>query len=54
MIVLRRLLRRNRGAVLRRIGTKHSYRFRFANPLLQPYVILKGIRDGRISEEALG
>lgn len=38
----------NRGRVLRRIGAKHSYRFRFTNPLLQPYVILKGIADGRI------
>jgi Cdc6-like AAA superfamily ATPase len=43
----------NRGMVLRRIGAKHNYRFRFANPLLQPYVILKGIADGKISEETI-
>ncbi len=43
----------NRGMVLRRIGAKHSYRFRFANPLLQPYVIMKGVADGRISEADL-
>jgi Cdc6-like AAA superfamily ATPase len=43
----------NRGMVLRRIGTKHNYRFRFVNPLLQPYVILKGIADGKITEDAL-
>jgi hypothetical protein len=41
----------NRGGVLRRIGDRHSYRFRFTNPLLQPYVIMKGIADGKISED---
>jgi Cdc6-like AAA superfamily ATPase len=44
----------NRGMVLRKIGEKHSYRFRFANPLLQPYVILKGLAGGEITEEVLG
>jgi hypothetical protein len=43
----------NRGMVLRRIGAKHSFRFRFANPLLQPYVIMKGIADGKIPESLL-
>ena len=40
----------HRGMVLRRIGAKHSFRFRFANPLLQPYVIMKGIADGKVAE----
>jgi hypothetical protein len=43
----------HRGMVLRRIGAKHSYRFRFANPLLQPYVIIKGIADGKTPGEGL-
>lgn len=32
-----------RGPVLRREGQKHRYRYRFTNPLMQPFVILKGI-----------
>lgn len=31
-----------RGPVLQKIGAKYSTRFRFLDPLLQPYVILKG------------
>jgi AAA ATPase domain len=42
-----------RGAVLRRIGAKHNFRFRFSSPLLQPYVILKGIADEKISKDLL-
>ncbi|MBI2846443.1 MAG: ATP-binding protein [Chloroflexi bacterium] len=37
-----------RGRVLIRSGLKKSYRWRFANPQLIPYIILKGISDGRI------
>lgn len=33
---------KERGAVLERAGQKFSYRFRFRNPLLQPFIILKG------------
>lgn len=32
-----------RGAVLNKVGQTRSYRFRFTNPLLQPYVIMHGI-----------
>ncbi len=42
-----------RGAVLQKHGVKHKYRYRFSNPLLQPLVIMKGIVDKRITEEAL-
>jgi len=31
---------KERGSILERTGQKFSYRFRFRNPLLQPYVIL--------------
>ena len=32
-----------RGSVLRKAGEKHRYRYRFNNPLMQPFVIMKGI-----------
>ena len=34
-----------RGRVLRKEGVKRKYRYRFRNPLMQPYVVMKGIID---------
>ena len=42
-----------RGPILEKRGTKHRYFYRFANPLLQPFVILQGLTTGRISDELL-
>jgi len=41
----------DRGAVLIRRGGERQYRFRFKDPMMQPYVIIKGIRDGMVDEE---
>ena len=35
-----------RGCVLRKEGEKHRYRYRFSDPLMQPFVIMKGIVEG--------
>lgn len=40
----------NRGPVLQRTGSARRYRFRFMNPLLQPYVLMNGIRSKLIKE----
>jgi Cdc6-like AAA superfamily ATPase len=40
-----------RGPVLEKAGTSRKFRFRFVNPLLQPYVVLRGITDGTITME---
>jgi len=37
-----------RGSILQRIGQERSYRFRFAEPTMQPYVLMKGITSGMI------
>ncbi|HEY1977755.1 MAG TPA: ATP-binding protein [Candidatus Baltobacteraceae bacterium] len=37
-----------RGCILERKGTPRSLRFRFANPLMQPYVLLKARSDGLV------
>jgi Cdc6-like AAA superfamily ATPase len=39
-----------KGPVLQRKGERRKYRFRFANPLLQPYVVMKGYATGRLSD----
>lgn len=42
-----------RGPILQQTGKKRSYRFRFINPLLQPFVIMRGIDSGLTDETAL-
>lgn len=39
-----------RGPVLQRTGTNRRFRFRFFNPLMQPYVVMDGIRRGLIDD----
>ena len=38
----------DRGFVLEKTGGKRRYRYRFRNPLMQPYVVMHGHRDGFI------
>jgi hypothetical protein len=37
-----------RGPVLHKDGEKRRFRYRFVNPLMQPYVLMKGLTDGSI------
>lgn len=41
-----------RGKVLQQQGIARIYRYRFKNPAMQPYVIMKGIKEGYLDEEA--
>lgn len=41
-----------RGRILDRAGTDRSFRFRFSKPAMQPYVIMRGISEGIVDEEA--
>jgi Cdc6-like AAA superfamily ATPase len=43
----------DRGPILKRTGSKRKYRFRFVNPLMQPYVIMNGIQSGLIQENQI-
>lgn len=38
----------NRGPVLHKRGAPRKYRFRFQNPLMQPFVVINGLNDGLI------
>jgi hypothetical protein len=42
-----------RGCILKREGVSHRFRYRFTDPTMQPYVILKGLAEGWLSEETL-
>ena len=46
---LHELTEQDRGCVLQKIGTSRRYRFRFTNPLLQPYVIMRALSEGTVS-----
>jgi Cdc6-like AAA superfamily ATPase len=41
----------SRGPILQKTGERRRFRFRFINPLIEQFVVLKGIRDGMISRE---
>lgn len=41
-----------RGEILQRTGEPRSYRFRFIEPTMQPYILMKGIADGMVNDEA--
>lgn len=41
----------DRSEILERKGSVRNWRYRFRNPMIQPYVILRGLDDGLITEE---
>lgn len=49
---LSEFISKGRGEILNRKGYERNYRFRFTDPMMQPYVIIKGIRDGMIPDAA--
>ncbi len=44
----------SRGAILQRTGKRYRYRYRFSNPLIQPYVLINGFHQKLITLETLG
>jgi Cdc6-like AAA superfamily ATPase len=49
---LKELASEKRGHILQQIGSERIYRYRFRNPAMQPYVIMKGIQEGFLDEKA--
>jgi hypothetical protein len=48
---LSQFLEPERGAVLQREGSSRRYFYRFSDPIFQPYVVLKGLSTGLITDE---
>ncbi|WP_314712969.1 hypothetical protein [Sphingobium yanoikuyae] len=49
---LKQFLTEKRGEILERIGEERAYRFRFRHPAMQPYVIMRGIRESIVDDKA--
>lgn len=50
---LRQLCQDHRGRVLHSRGAERKQRYRFRNPLLQPYILLPGQREGLLTEDSV-
>ncbi len=50
---LKKFIAKERGEILVRKGTDRAYRFRFRDPIMQPYVIMKGISEGLVDKSAI-
>lgn len=42
-----------RGPILQKYGSARKFRFRFLNPMMQPYVIMHGLASGLVSEDTV-
>jgi hypothetical protein len=45
---------KKRGRILRKVGERRRYRYRFSDPLMQPFVIMQGVVNDMIPEESFG
>ena len=50
---LTKLCSPERGSILDVMGESRRFRYRFSEPLMQPYVLMKGIAAGRITKETV-
>jgi Cdc6-like AAA superfamily ATPase len=51
---LREFCDEDRGSVLQKIGVSHRPRYRFRNPLMQPFVAMQGLVGGQVGVDLLG
>jgi hypothetical protein len=47
---LAQFISERRGKILIRSGTKAGYRYRFADPLMQPFIVMRAIKDTMIDQ----
>jgi hypothetical protein len=51
---LKKLCEAERGEILEVDGTPRRFRYRFQEPLMQPYIIMRGLRDGLLDKATMG
>lgn len=40
-----------RGPIIQQVGSPRRFKYRFLNPLIEPFVIMRGLKDGHIKPE---
>jgi hypothetical protein len=50
---LKKFITEERGQVLTRKGHDRAYQFRFSDPMMQPFVIMKGIEQKLVDKTAM-
>lgn len=50
---MERFCKKEKGAILQQTGQKHQRRFRFRDPLMQPFIIIRSLDDQIISVEQI-
>jgi hypothetical protein len=48
---LKSLCADDRGAILEQIGTERKFRYRFVEPMMQPFILMQGLRSGLITRQ---
>jgi Cdc6-like AAA superfamily ATPase len=48
---LKSLCEEDHGHILEQVGTARKFRYRFAEPMMQPFILMRGRRDGLITRE---
>ena len=48
---LKNLCLPTRGAILEQTGVERRYRYRFVEPMMQPFILMNGLRSGSINRE---
>jgi Cdc6-like AAA superfamily ATPase len=49
---LKEFIGKDRGAILIRRGKERAYKFRFSDPMMQPYIIMRGVEDNLVKTNA--
>jgi len=50
---LKKFILEERGCVLARRGWDRAFKFRFRDPMMQPYVIMRGVEEKLVDPKAL-
>jgi len=48
---LKSLCEPDRGGILEQIGTDRKFRYRFVEPMMQPFILVQGLRTGQITRQ---
>lgn len=51
---LQKFCAESRGSILQKTGSPKTFRYRFVNPLMQPYIILQGLAERKIDKPSVG